>query len=218
MAEEAEEDAGGGGGSSDGGGDGGSLLKKYGPLAVIVLLAQVVMAWVIIQFALKDNMPEEQGDLIPPTEEKSVELRSGQGESKSRLPHYYTGEALNSITVNPAGTNSERFVVVSVQLGLEAYDHNESPPEDITSKLKDDTKVLEDIALYEQKIQSVIAKTVRLKTIDQLEGEFIHEIEDEIRIKLNKEIFERLFSADDEDGEKKEITVSEVDISSIIIQ
>ena len=84
--------------------------------------------------------------------------------------------------------------------------------------MKDDTKVLEDIALYEQKIQSVIAKTVRLKTIDQLEGEFIHEIEDEIRIKLNKEIFERLFSADDEDGEKKEIIVSEVDISSIIIQ
>ena len=64
----------------------------------------------------------------------------------------------------------------------------------------------------------MIAKTVRLKTIDQLEGEFIHEIEDEIRIKLNNEIFERLFSADDEDGEKKQIIVSEVDISSIIIQ
>jgi hypothetical protein len=81
MADEGEE---GGGGGGDGGGDGGSALKKYGPLAAIVLLAQVVLAWVVISFVFKDNVPEEeQADLIP---EQSVELRSGQVEEKSRLP------------------------------------------------------------------------------------------------------------------------------------
>ena len=43
MADEAEE---GGGGAAAGGG--GGVLKKYGPLAAIVLLAQVVLAWVVL--------------------------------------------------------------------------------------------------------------------------------------------------------------------------
>ena len=209
MADESE-----GGG---GGGDGGSVLKKYGPLAAIVLLAQVVLAWGIISFVFKDNVPEEEReDLIP---EQSVELRSGQVEEKSRLPYYYSSEALGTITANPAGTNSERFVVLTVQLGLEIYDRDESPPDDdITNSFNKDNNPdeLEKIAAYDQKIVSVIAKTVRRKTIDELDGEFIHEIEDEIRKRLNKEIFERLFVVTEE--KKIEVIVSEVDISNIIIQ
>ena len=209
MADESE-----GGG---GGGDGGSVLKKYGPLAAIVLLAQVVLAWGIISFVFKDNVPEEEReDLIP---EQSVELRSGQVEEKSRLPYYYSSEALGTITANPAGTNSERFVVLTVQLGLEIYDRDESPPDDdITNSFNKDNnpEELEKIAAYDQKIVSVIAKTVRRKTIDELDGEFIHEIEDEIRKRLNKEIFERLFVVTEE--KKIEVIVSEVDISNIIIQ
>ena len=132
MADESE----GGGGGGDGG-DGGSVLKKYGPLAAIVLLAQVVLAWGIISFVFKDNVPEEEReDLIP---EQSVELRSGQVEEKSRLPYYYSSEALGTITANPAGTNSERFVVLTVQLGLEIYDRDESPPDDdITNSFNKD--------------------------------------------------------------------------------
>ncbi len=209
MADESE-----GGG---GGGDGGSVLKKYGPLAAIVLLAQVVLAWGIISFVFKDNVPEEEReDLIP---EQSVELRSGQVEEKSRLPYYYSSEALGTITANPAGTNSERFVVLTVQLGLEIYDRDESPPDDdITNSFNKDNNPdeLEKIAAYDQKIVSVIAKTVRRKTIDELDGEFIHEIENEIRKRLNKEIFERLFVVTEE--KKIEVIVSEVDISNIIIQ
>ncbi|MDB4698814.1 flagellar basal body-associated FliL family protein, partial [Candidatus Latescibacteria bacterium] len=159
---------------------------------------------------------EEREDLIP---EQSVELRSGQVEEKSRLPYYYSSEALGTITANPAGTNSERFVVLTVQLGLEIYDRDESPPDDdITNSFNKDNnpEELEKIAAYDQKIVSVIAKTVRRKTIDELDGEFIHEIEDEIRKRLNKEIFERLFVVTEE--KKIEVIVSEVDISNIIIQ
>ena len=207
---EGEEEEGGGGG-----GDGGSGLKKYGPLAAIVLVAQVVLAWVVISLVLKDNVPEEDSqDLI---DEQRVELRSGQEEEKSRLPFYYSPELFGNITANPAGTNSERFVVITVQLGLEAYNRDESPPDDdITEKLAEDTTTLEKIGLYDRRIVSVINRIIRLKTVDELEGEFIHEIEDEIRDKLNKDIFGRLFRVDDEN--KIEVIVAEVDISNIIIQ
>ena len=207
---EGEEEEGGGGG-----GDGGSGLKKYGPLAAIVLVAQVVLAWVVISLVLKDNVPEEDSqDLI---DEQRVELRSGQEEEKFRLPFYYSPELLGNITANPAGTNSERFVVITVQLGLEAYNRDESPPDDdITGKLAENTTVLEKIGLYDRRIVSVINRIIRLKTVDELEGEFIHEIEDEIREKLNKNIFQRLFRVDDEN--KIEVIVAEVDISNLIIQ
>ena len=56
MADEAEQ--GGGGGSAGGG----SVLKKYGPLAVIVLLAQVVLAWVVINFTVGDKMGSKEQD------------------------------------------------------------------------------------------------------------------------------------------------------------
>jgi len=178
-------------------------------------LAQVVLAWVVISFVFKDNVPEEeQEDLIP---EQSVELLSGQVEEKSRLPFYYSSEAMGTITANPAGTNSERFVVLTVQLGLEAYNRDESPPDDdITGKMADRADITDKIDLYGQRIVSVISKTVRIKTIDELDGEFIHEIEDEVRKRLNKEIFERLFTVTED--QTIEVIVSEVDISNIIIQ
>ena len=214
MAEETEE---GGGGEGEEGGDGGSVLKKYGPLAAIVLLAQVVLAWVVISFLFKDNVPEEeQEDLIP---DQSVELFSGSGEeqTKTRLPYYYTSKEMGSITANPAGTNAERFVVISVQLGLEAYNRDEDPPDDdITGGLAENADILDKIKLYDQRIISVISKTIRLKTIDELDGAFMHEVEDEIRKRLNNEIFARLFAVTEE--QKTEVTVSEVDISNIIMQ
>ncbi len=215
MADETEEGV--GGGDAGDGGDGGSVLKKYGPLAAIVLLAQVVLAWVVISVVFKDNVPEEeQEDLIP---DQSVELLSGSGEeqTKTRLPYYYQSKEMGSITANPAGTNAERFVVVSVQLGLEAYNRDEDPPDDdITGGLAENAEILDKIKLYDQRIISVIGKTIRLKTIDELDGAFIHEIEDEIRKRLNNEIFSRLFAVTEE--QKTEVIVSEVDISQIIMQ
>ena len=208
MAEEAAE---------DGGGDGGSVLKKYGPLALIVLLAQVVLAWVVIQFTLKDNVPgEDQEALIP--EQGKVEIRQGQEEEKSRLPYLYVPENLKTITANPAGTNSERFVVLSVQLGLEAYNTDESPPDDITDKIEDahQDDIIKKIGLYDLKIKSLIMRTIRGKTVDELDAQFQDEIEDEMRQMINKEIFERLFQTNDE--QKLEVRVVELNISDIIIQ
>ncbi len=208
MAEEAAE----GGG---GGGDGGGALKKYGPLAAIVLLAQVVLAWVIIQFVLKDNLPTEPEVAFIP--EASVEIRQGQEEAKDRLPFLYVSDDLNQITANPAGTNAERFVVISVQLGLEAYDRDESPPDDdITEALGDNSEVLDKIGLYNMVVRGTVIKVLRNKTVDELDAQFIHEVEEEIRKTLNKEVFERLFKVDDENT--IEVNVVNVYISDLIIQ
>ena len=215
MAEEAEEDAGGG----SGGGDGGSLLKKYGPLAAIVLLAQVVLAWVLVEFGLSSNVKEEDTQLLVP-DTPTVEVYSGGDKGEmTQLPFYYSKEEFKTITANPAGTNSERFVVVSVQLGLLIYD---ADGEDVTEVFnKEETEVLSKAPLkqllkYDNRIISVVNKTLRLKTVDQLQGEFIQDTEDEIRDKLNNEIFYRLFPADDDD--KTKVEVSEVDFLNIIIQ
>jgi flagellar basal body-associated protein FliL len=208
MAEEIQE----GGG---GGGDGGSALKKYGPLAAIVLLAQVVLAWVVIQFALKDNVPEKPQEALLP--EQSVEVRpGGQDQAKARLPHYYSSDNLK-ITANPAGTNSERFVVMSVQLGLVAFDRDKKPPDDdMTSQLGSQAAILEKIGTYDLLMKSIVTRIIRTKTVDELEGEYVQELGDEIRKNLNKEVFERLFKIDDDN--KIEVQVSEVIISDIIIQ
>ncbi len=210
MAEEAAEDS--------GGGDGGSALKKYGPLAAIVLLAQVVVAWVVIQFGgLKDNLPEQPQEALIP-EQSSVEIRQGQEVERESLPFLYVSENLKTITANPAGTNSERFVVLSVQLGLEAYNTDESPPDDITSGLADNKEVLDKIALYDLKVKSLIMRIIRGKTVDELDAQFQDEIEDEIRKVISKEVFERLFKTGPDEENKTEVRVVEVNISDIIIQ
>jgi len=207
MADEATEEAGGGGG--------GSVLKKYGPLAAIVLLAQVVLAWVVITFALKDNVPDApQDDLIPPAVENS---RSGQQEERTALPYYYSSKTLTSITANPAGTNAERFVMFSVQLGLVATKTDEKPPDDdVTDTLGDNTDLLTKIGLYDLLIKSLIVEVVRLKTVDELDGEIIHEVRDELKQRLNKDVFQKLFKPDDDNP--LEVKIHEVVFSDIIIQ
>ena len=214
MAEEAAEE------NEGGGGDGGGVLKKWGPLAAIVLLAQAIIAFVVIEFVLRDNMPDEpQEPLI--SGNNSVEIRQTQPEKedvKDRLPFIYDSpKVLRTITANPAGTNSERFVVLSVQLGLEAYNTEESPPDDdITGVLKDNADVLAKIALYDLKIKALITSIIRGKTVDELDAQFQNELESEMRDVLNREIFDRLFKIDDEN--KTKVRIVEVNISDIIIQ
>lgn len=207
MADEATEEAGGGGG--------GSVLKKYGPLAAIVLLAQVVLAWVVITFALKDNVPEApQDDLIPTSIESA---RSGQQEERTALPYYYSSSTLTSITANPAGTNAERFVMFSVQLGLVAIKTDEKPPDDdVTDTLADNADLLTKIGLYDLLIKSLIVEVVRLKTVDELDGEIIHEVRDEIKQRLNKDVFQKLFKPSEDSS--LEVKIQEVVFSDIIIQ
>ena len=213
MAEEAAEE------NESGGGDGGSVLKKWGPLAAIVMLAQAIIAFVLIEFVLQDNMPEETPEPLIP-EHESVEIRqipNKKEEVSNRLPYIYESKKLQTITANPAGTNSERFVVLSVQLGLEAYNTEESPPDDdITDALKDNAEVLARIALYDLKIKALITSIIRGKTVDELDAQFQNELESEMRDVLNREIFDRLFKLDDEN--KTKVRILEVNISDIIIQ
>jgi flagellar basal body-associated protein FliL len=215
MAEEAAEESGGGGG----GGDGGSVLKKYGPLAAIVMLAQAVIAFLIIEFVLKENMPEEPQDPLIPQMTSETTRQSGGDSDDDPLPFLYASEDLKTITANPAGTNSERFVVLSVQLGLKASNTEESPPDDdITDKLGENAEVLDKIALYDLKIKSLIMRIIRGKTVDELDAQFQDELEDEIRKVVSTEIFDRLFKTGEGTENTTKVSVVEVNISDIIIQ
>ena len=154
-------------------------------------------------------------------ENSSVEIRQIQPKKedvRDRLPFIYDSpKVLRTITANPAGTNSERFVVLSVQLGLEAYNTEESPPDDdITGALKDNADVLAKIALYDLKIKALITSIIRGKTVDELDAQFQNELEGEMRDVLNREIFDRLFKIDEEN--KTKVRIVEVNISDIIIQ
>ncbi len=199
-------------------GGGGSVLKKYGPLALIVLIAQVVLAWGVVTFLLKDKVaeePKEEELLAPP----SIEMTErGEKQEREGLPYYYSSEELKSITTNPAGTNAERFVMFSVQLGLVARDHKESPPKDITDQLGGNTAVLDKISQYDPLIKATIVSIVRQKTIEQLVGENISDVQDEIRRELNRKVFQKLFAWNKEKENKIEVVVEEVVFSDLIIQ
>lgn len=208
MAEEAEDEEEGGGG--DGGG--GSPLKKYGPLAAIVLIAQVVLAWVVIQVTLKDNPPEEEPEELFEQEMVGQSLEVENGEET--LPFYFQSDDLKDIPANPAGTNAERFVVVSVILGLKATDTESG--DDITAGLGENELVTAKLTGYTQRIRAIVVNIVRSKTIDQLESEFIDEVKDEIKRKLNADLLSRLFKIDE--NNKVKVVIEEVEFSSIIIQ
>lgn len=206
MADEEQEEGG-------GGAAGGSVLKKYGPLAVIVLLAQVVLAWVVIQVTLKDKvgLDDTEDPLIPEIEQQMVE--SDDGSASTELPYYLKRpEVLDRITANPAGTNASRFVVIGVELGLigkNADGENLKPAE-----IEGDAPALLLIDSNLGKMKSIILTVLGKNTIDQFESE-MDLIGDEILGELNRQVFDKI--SWDEDG-KKFIKVSEVVFTSKIIQ
>lgn len=205
MVDEIPEEGGGGGGG------GGSVLKKYGPLAAIVLLVQIVLAWAIITFFFKGNaLNEDQGALLPQATEVTS---SGQQQERVNLPFYYASEKLENMTANPAGTNASRFVMFSVQLGLVAKD---SSGEDITDNLQPDDDTHIKLALYDSKIKATIVQVMRFKTIDQLSAELLPEVKADIRQQLNENVFKKIFALTDKN--EIEVLVEEVVFSDIIIQ
>ena len=207
MADEEQEEGG-------DGAAGGSVLKKYGPLAVIVLLAQVVLAWVVIQVTLKDKvgLDDTEDPLIPEIEQQMVESDDGSGAS-TELPYYLKRpEVLDRITANPAGTNASRFVVIGVELGLigkNADGENLKPAE-----IEGDAPALLLIDSNLGKMKSIILSVLGKTYIDQFESE-MDLIGDEILGELNRQVFDKI--SWDEDG-KKFIKVSEVVFTSKIIQ
>lgn len=208
MADEEQEEDG-------GGAAGGSVLKKYGPLAAIVLLAQVVLAWVVIQVTLKDKVgPDDTEDpLLPEIEQQMVESDDdGSSSASTELPYYLKRpEVLERITANPAGTNASRFVVIGVELGLIGKNADgELKPAEIEA----DAPALLLIDSNLGKMKSIILSVLGKTYIDQFESE-MDLIGDEILGELNRQVFDKI--SWDEDG-KKFIKVSEVVFTSKIIQ
>lgn len=196
-------------------GDSPSTFKRYGPFAVVVIVVQIAVAWVLIEFVFKDGpATQPYEDLLP--HEETVVVEKGQ-RAGGKLPYYYKSAELKNITSNPAGTNAERVVMASVQIGLVGYDHSKKPPkDDITGKLGENVQLLKKIDLHAAKMKSIITKVLRNKTIDQLDGDNLALVEEEIRRRINDEIFKRVFVVDAK--HHLEISVQEVDFSDIIIQ
>ncbi len=208
MADEEQEEGG-------GGAAGGSVLKKYGPLAAIVLLAQVVLAWVVIQVTLKDKvgLDDTEDPLIPEIEQQMVESDDDGSSASTELPYYLKRpEVLERITANPAGTNASRFVVIGVELGLigKNADGEQLKPAEIEA----DAPALLLIDSNLGKMKSIILSVLGKTYIDQFESE-MGLIGDEILGELNRQVFDKI--SWDEDG-KKFIKVSEVVFTSKIIQ
>ena len=205
MADEEQEEGG-------GGAAGGSVLKKYGPLAAIVLLAQVVLAWVVIQVTLKDkvSLDDTEDPLIPEIEQQMVE--SDDGSVSTELPYYLKRpDVLERITANPAGTNASRFVVIGVELGLIGKN---ADGELKAAEIEADAPALLLIDSNLGKMKSIILSILGKTYIDQFESE-MDLIGDEILGELNRQVFDKI--SWDEDGEKF-IKVSEVVFTSKIIQ
>ena len=208
MADEEEVD---GDGGAEAAPDGGSVLKKYGPLAAIVLLAQVVLAWVVIQFTVGDvqQSVDDGEDLVSMQQEET----QGEEEDRGTLPFFFdSGEMLQKITFNPAGTNAERFSVISIQLGLSGT--NDGVPM-TPAELEVDPAVGLQITKNISFIKAKTLELLRAKTIDQLNSDAIGDVGKELRDMINEEVFVKI---EWDEERKKKIKVQEVIFIDLIVQ
>ena len=73
-----------------------------------------------------------------------------------------------------------------------------------------------DLDQYSGLVKAIIIEVMRSKTIAELSSENIPVVQEEMKKRLNKEVFQRIFKVDQEN--KKEIKIKEVIITKIIIQ
>lgn len=184
---------------------------RYGAIVVAVLAVQAVMTWLFVEFGLRDRTTEDSDELIPDTVlHERPRVREG--------PVYqYRSEYLQRILCNPAGTNAQRYVVADVELGLRLYDLSlQRGSVDVTPKLGRDVKLL---ALAEQqapRMRSIISAVLRAKTIDQFEGDALAAVAEEVKKRLNSEVFASLLDA--QKTPDREIRVAEVLFTGLVIQ
>jgi len=205
----AEEDEGGGGPAPAGG----SVLKKYGPLAAIVLLVQVVVAWVVIKTLLDPSSSEDRdpGDPLIPQQQVQVAISEEEG---SGLPYQHPAEPIK-ITFNPAETNSERFAVLEIVLGLMAT--NEEGTLMTPAEVGADAASLALVDANMKLIRRSILRVLREKTIDDLESMNVEEVWKDVKSALNEEVFSKI--AWDPDSEsKKRVSIQEIIPTAIIVQ
>ena len=199
----------------EGGGEeaGGSVLKKWGPLAAIVLLVQSGVAAVLFNFfglGLFSEKKEQEEDSF---ETSMHDANPAQDEGDEGLPFYYQNDLLKNVTANPAGTNGERFLVFDVELGLAGKNADGDKLGDII--FKDDEVFKTKMEKFMPLIKSIVTEIMRSKTVNELEGEFFKEVKDEIETDLNEKVFVKIFK------KKKDgftIRVKDVNISRLVIQ
>ncbi|MFH1570960.1 MAG: flagellar basal body-associated FliL family protein [Gemmatimonadota bacterium] len=203
MADEAEQ--GGGGGSAGGG----SVLKKYGPLAAIVLLAQVVLAWVVITVTVGDKMGSKEQDETLISGARVTE--SAEAQETQDLPFYFAHAQLTGITANPAGTNAQRYAVLSVELGLVGEKDGESIPAD---ELAVDPDLVAQVPKYMGLAKSIILAKLRSSYIDDLENN-LGTIMDDLKDELNQKVMDKVKW--DAKGKKK-VRITDIRVTGLVIQ
>lgn len=176
-------------------------LRRYGPLVGLVLIAQVIILWVFIE-TLSSRF-SDQADV------------SSIAESR-RLPHYYAPEALRRITVNPARTKGQRFLSVSAELGLKAYDRTRVPPkDDVTRGLVKDGATLAILDKYASKMRSIIREALSRRGVDEFDRQDLIPLQNEIRERINREVLRPAFAGD---KAKRDIVVVEVLFTELVLQ
>ncbi len=190
---------------------GGSGIIKWVIIIFIVLVVQGGMIFGGIEWYVARSADTVE-ELFA---EKEAVKESGVKPEKKTLPYYLQTGDLDGITVNPAGTNASRFVVISAQLGLSGEDEDgkEVKSFDFFETFKEDMVKVND---YAGLVRSILIEVVRSKTIDQLEGEYIKDVQEEIKQRLNSEVFPHLF--DEKEDDQKEIKVEEILFTKMIIQ
>ena len=202
----------------EGGGEeaGGSVLKKWGPLAAIVLLVQSGVAAVLLNlFGLglfSEKKEQEEDSFETSMHDANSTQDEGDGGDEG-LPFYYQNDLLKNVTANPAGTNGERFLVFDMELGLAGKNADGDRLEDII--FKEDEVFSKNMEKFMPLIKSIATEIMRSKTVNELEGEFFKEVKDEIETDLNEKVFVKIFK------KKKDgftIRVKDVNISRLVIQ
>ena len=193
-----------------------SAMKRFGPLAVLVLLAQLGIAWVLIQTLLTPEKVETPaGDEMMAQKLMGERQDAGEDQSRGDLPFYYAPPDLHRVAVNPAGTSGERVMVVAVELGLRAYDRSQDPPKEITGTLAAEADMLAVLDRYASRMRAITNEILSRKRIEDIEGGKLPEIAEQIRSTLNHDVMRPAFPRDESD---KYVTIAEVLFPSVIIQ
>ena len=150
--------------------EGGFNLKRYLPIIAGVLVVQVIIIYFAVNWFLAPDEVPEEGEVaeeVLPQEEEEQELDS----STLIVANVY--EKIDDIVVNPAGTEGLRFLSAKINLGL-----NGPEVEAWIETMNQDSK-----------IRDRLIDILRAKTISQLEPENHQVIKEEIKKRLNEEVF-----------------------------
>ncbi|MCC7264548.1 MAG: flagellar basal body-associated FliL family protein, partial [Candidatus Latescibacteria bacterium] len=197
----------------------------WGPLAAIVLVAQGIVAWVVITTVFKDKVGGEEHAAEMPLNETQVQEGGAKEEHGGELPEYYSPAPLKKIMANPAGTDASRVVMVAVELGM--IRTNKKPGEEEEKAAGGEGEgeggnpAFAPMAPYAGKMRSMIIEMLSSRGVEELlDPEGRKELKEEIKKKLNSQILAKIpeFIPDPEKEDQKIFEIAEVEFSEFVIQ